>query len=73
MSMAKVHYRHVIVRAVTGGRPALVFNVIDGTALDRICDRLVDDERAFEILRAKGYGKPGMLLHEVAALVPPAP
>lgn len=72
MSMASTHYRHVIVRAVTGNRPALVFHVTDGVALDRICDRLVDDERAFEILRAKGYGKPGMLLHEVAALVPPA-
>lgn len=73
MSMAATHYRHLIVRAVTGNRPALVFRVTDGAALDRICDRLVDDECAFEILRAKGYGKPGMLLHEVAALVPPAP
>jgi len=70
MSMEKLHYRYLIVRAVTGGRPALVYNVIDGAALDRICERLVDDERTFEILRAKGYGKPGLLLHEVAALVP---
>jgi len=73
MSMAKVHYRHLIVRAVTGGRPALVFSVTDGAALDRICERLVEAERAAEILQSLGYGKPGLLLHEVAALVPPAP
>ena len=70
MSMAKDHYRHLIVRAVTGNRPAMVWRVIDGTALDRICERLVEAERAAEILQAKGYGKPGLLLHEVAALVP---
>lgn len=73
MSMAAVHYRHLMVRAVTGGRPALVYNATDGAAIDRLCERLVDAERAFEILQAKGYGKPGLLLHEVAALVPPAP
>lgn len=72
MSMAARHYRHLMVRAVTGNRPALVFHVTDAAAIDSLCDRLVDDERAFEILRAKGYGKPGMLLSEVAALVPAA-
>ncbi|MDY0961756.1 hypothetical protein [Massilia sp. CFBP9026] len=72
MSMAAMHYRHLMVRAVTGNRPALVFHVTDGAAIDSLCERLVDAERAFEILRAKGYGKPGMLLHDVAALVPPA-
>jgi hypothetical protein len=73
MSMAKDHYRHLIVRAVTGNRPAMVWRVIDGAALERICERLVEAERAAEILQAKGYGKPGLLLHEVAAQVPPAP
>ena len=63
-------YRHAIIRAVTGNRPAIVWNVIDGTALDRICERLAEAERAAEILQAKGYGKPGLLLHEVAAQVP---
>lgn len=72
MSMAATHYRHLIVRAVTGNRPAIVFHVTDGAALDRICQRLVEAERATEILQAKGYGKPGLLLHEVAALVPEA-
>lgn len=72
MSMAAMHYRHLMVRAVTGNRPALVFHVTDGAAIDRLCERLVDAERAFEILQAKGYGKPGLLLHEVVALVPAA-
>jgi hypothetical protein len=63
-------YRHAIIRAVTGNRPAIVWNVTDGAALDRICERLAEAERAFEILRAKGHGRPGLLLHEVAALVP---
>jgi len=65
-------FRHAIIRAVTGGHPALVFHVVDETALRLICERLAEAERAFEILRAKGHGRPGMLLHEVAALVPAA-
>jgi hypothetical protein len=63
-------YRHAIIRAVTGNRSAIVWNVTDGAALDRICERLAESERAAEILQALGYGRPGMLLHEVAALVP---
>lgn len=62
--------RHAIIRAVTGNRPAIVWNVTDRAALDRICERLAEAERAAEILQAKGYGKPGQLLHEVAAQVP---
>lgn len=72
MNMPNQLYRHVIVRAVTGNRPALVWNVIDGIALDRICQRLVEADRAAAILRAKGYGKVFLSLDEVAALVPPA-
>lgn len=53
MSMTKTHYCHVIVRAVTGNRPAMVWRVIDGAAPDRICERLVEAERAAEILRAR--------------------
>ena len=66
-------YRQQIVRAVTGRIPAIIWNVTNSGSLDRICARLVEAERAAEILQAKGYGKPGLLLHEVAALVPPAP
>ncbi|QOY96347.1 hypothetical protein IM543_11300 [Massilia sp. UMI-21] len=65
-------YRHQIIRAVTGNRPAMVYSVTDNAALQRICERLVEAERAMEILQHKGYGRPGagMLLHELAALVP---
>lgn len=65
-------YRHRIIHIVTGNRPAMVFNVTDNTALMRICERLVEAERAAEILQHKGYGKPGagLRLDEVAALVP---
>ena len=72
VSQPVVSYRHAIIRAVTGNRPAMVFHVVDETALRSICDRLAESERAFEILRSKGYGKSGQLLHEVAALVPNA-
>ncbi|MEX5744669.1 hypothetical protein [Massilia sp. X63] len=65
-------YRHRIIHIVTGNRPAMVFSVTDNTALLRICERLVEAERAAEILLHKGYGRPGagMTLDEVAALVP---
>lgn len=65
-------YRHRIIHIVTGNRPAMVFSVTDEAALMRICERLVEAERAAEILQHKGYGKPGagLLLHELAALVP---
>ena len=72
MSQSVQCYRHAIIRAVTGNRPAIIWNVIDGTALNRICERLAEAERAAEMLQAKGYGGPGLLLHEVAALVPAA-
>jgi hypothetical protein len=65
-------YRHRIIHIVTGNRPAMVFSVTDSAALQRICERLVEAERAAEILQHKGYGRPGtgMALDEVAALVP---
>jgi hypothetical protein len=49
--MPIVCYRDQIIRAVTGGKPAMA-------------------ERAVEILRAKGHGQPGLLLDELAELVP---
>jgi hypothetical protein len=72
MSMPVEVYRDQIIRAVTGNQPAMVFHVTDETALRRLSERLAESERAFEIVRAKGYGRPGLLLQEVAALVPNA-
>ena len=73
MTMPIACYRDQIIRAVTGNQPAMVFHVVDETALRRLCDRLAEAERAVEILRAKGHGKPGLLLDELAALVPAKP
>lgn len=68
--MPIVCYRDQIIRAVTGGKPAMVFHVVDETALLRLCERLVESERAHSLLRAKGYGSTGMLLDELAATIP---
>ena len=65
-------FRDQIIRAVTGNKPAMVFHVVDETALLRLCNRLAEDERAHALLRAKGYGGTGLLLDELAALVPSA-
>jgi len=73
MSMpVEVAYRDQIIRAVTGNQPAMVFRVVDETALRRLSDRLAESERAHALLRAKGYGGTGLLLDELAALVPNA-
>jgi hypothetical protein len=65
-------FRDQIIRAVTGNQPAMVFRVIDEAALRRLSDRLAEAERAHALLRAKGYGGTGLLLDELAALVPKA-
>lgn len=63
-------YRDQMVRAVLGSRPAILAKEADTTALDRMAARLADAEKALELLRAKGYGNSGMLLHEVVITVP---
>ncbi|MBD8627671.1 hypothetical protein IFT64_12065 [Oxalobacteraceae sp. CFBP 8753] len=70
MNMPVEVYRAQIIRAVTGNQPAMVFHVVDETALLRVCERLAESERAAAILQAKGYGASGLLLDEVAARVP---
>lgn len=72
MSTAVHPYRQRIIAAVTGSSPAMVFTVADDAALTRICERLVEAERAAEILLHKGYGAAGSMspIHQVAAQVP---
>jgi hypothetical protein len=72
MTMPIACYRDQVIRAVTGNQPAMVFHVVDETALLRLCNRLAEAERAHALLRAKGYGGTGLLLDELAALVPKA-
>lgn len=54
MSPAAFVYRGVIVRAVTGLRPAMVATVDDAARLEAICEQLARAERIGELLRAKG-------------------
>jgi hypothetical protein len=63
-------YRFQIIRAVLGTKPAILARAHDLAALDRICEHLAQCEEAHDMLRQKGYGKAGMLIHEVAATVP---
>jgi hypothetical protein len=65
-------YRHQIVRAVLGTRPAILARVHDMTALDRVCARLADAEAALEQLRARGYGTSGQTITEIVLTLPPA-
>lgn len=66
-------YGDEIIRVVTGACPAITVTAADIDGLRRLCARLADAERAAEILQAKRYGGPGLLLSEVAALVPAKP
>jgi hypothetical protein len=68
--MSKDAYRGKIIRAVLGVKPAILARVHDMTALDAICEHLANCEKAHDLLRQKGYGSAGSLIHEVAAMVP---
>lgn len=54
MSPAAQVYRGLIVRAVTGRRPAMIATVDDSARLDAMCEQLARAERIAEMLRAKG-------------------
>lgn len=62
-------YRRAIIRAVTG-RPGVLHTEHDAIQLEDICEQLARAEHSTKILRGLGYGRPGMLLNEVAAPVP---
>jgi hypothetical protein len=65
-------YRDRIMRAVVGTRPAILAKEADTTALDRICQGLVDAEEAKKLLCAKGYGFPSQSLADLVRALPPA-
>jgi hypothetical protein len=50
-------YRHQIVRAVLGEHPAILSKEADPVALTCLCRRLVDAQKAMELLRANGCGR----------------
>jgi hypothetical protein len=53
MSPAAWVYRGIIVRAVSGERPASA-SVEDATRLEAMCERLAQAERVVDLLRARG-------------------
>ncbi len=63
MQMNERHYRDMIVRAVAAP---------DGQMLDVIAAKLLDAERAAEMLQAKGYRAAGKSISAIARLVPNA-
>ena len=65
-------YRDQMVRGVVGQRPAILTQCADLTLLNKLSQRLADDEFAHQLLRAKGYGKPGQTLAEIVRDLPRA-
>lgn len=63
-------YRHQLVRSVLGEVPAECARVHNPTEVDRMAQHLADCEQACSILRAKGYGKPGVSFIDVAKAMP---
>jgi hypothetical protein len=61
----KLIHRDRIIRAVTNVRPAIAVKEADLTALDRICQTLVDVEEAKQLLCAAGYGFPSQALPDL--------
>ncbi|MGI4717222.1 MAG: hypothetical protein ACRYGO_07355 [Janthinobacterium lividum] len=67
MSPAARAYRGVIVRAVTGTRPAIIATVDDNARLDSLCEQLARAERIGEMLQAKGLDQ--LPIDEAVALL----
>lgn len=60
-------YRGVIVRAVTGLRPAMIATVDDATRLESLCEQLARAERIGEMLQKKGLDR--LPIDEAVALL----
>ncbi len=60
-------YRGLLVRAITGQRPAIVVTVDDPTRLEQLCETLARAERVAEMLHVHGFGPRGMDIEQVVA------
>lgn len=60
-------YRGLIVRAVTGMRPAMIATVDDATRLESLCEQLARAERIGEMLQKKGLDR--LPIDEAVALL----
>lgn len=63
-------FRHQMVRAVVGARPAELFMAADDGALRKLSQSLTDWEHARAVLRQKGWGDIGTTLLEVVNAIP---
>jgi hypothetical protein len=70
MSPEATCYRGVIIRAVTGTRPALIFSVADDTKLTALCEQLARAEKVADLLQHKGYGNAGLDIVDIVASLP---
>lgn len=69
-------YRDGLIRAIVTTRPAMTHQVNQPTVLADHCNLLADACEAKRLLRANGYGEPGMSILELVQLLlatPPAP
>ena len=65
-------YRDQMVRGVLGTRPAIQAKEADTALLNNLAQRLAEAEAATELLRAKGYGRRGMSILDMARVLPEA-
>jgi hypothetical protein len=70
MSPEAEAYRGVLIRAITGQRPAMVFSVADDTKLNALCEQLARAEKVADLLVQKGWSKPGDRIDVIAAALP---
>jgi hypothetical protein len=70
MSQAADIFRNLIIRAVTGERPALVVSVADNKVLMDLCEQLARAERVADLFAHKGYAKAGDPIDKTAASLP---
>jgi uncharacterized membrane protein affecting hemolysin expression len=63
-------FRGLIIRAVTGERPALIVSVADSERLNAVCEQLARAERVADLFAHKGYSKPGDPIDKTAASLP---
>jgi hypothetical protein len=63
-------FRGLLIRAITGERPALVVSVADNKVLMDLCEQLARAERVADLFSHKGYAKPGDPIDKTAASLP---
>lgn len=64
--------RSAIVRAIYGAGPGVIRRVDDEVALMRIAEGMAEADEAKAVLRAKGWGRAGTSVVEVAQTIPSA-